>query len=372
MTSNNINLTGPHAQASSGEPPQDSLGNAEDDEDDPAAYSDLDDNMSALTELNEDEFPSYFAERDGRLFHSHGSSPYPLPVDGHEQQRLDAQHVALQRMLGGNYFGPVPAVLAPDANRQRLVLDLGSGTGKWVLEMANEFPHVSFHGLDIVPIATRYPPNNVFFEVQDMNEPWRWGDATVDIVHARSISMAVRSTPNGPRTVPHTTKQVHDFAEIARKVARVLRPGGLFLSCEWVRGVLVHPNLPYDVATYIPAISRFFDMVKDTLDRLRGIECLAGQVPQYLHDTGAFGEIMTREECIPLGPWASDDAPHVVQTGRIMRASFVRYAEALRPLLMEAGCTPDFLNSLFAEMKHELRVKEGLVCNIHAVFARKV
>lgn len=44
------------------------------------------DSSSDVTELEQDEFPTYFVERNGRLFHSHGSSPYPLPVDAAEQQ----------------------------------------------------------------------------------------------------------------------------------------------------------------------------------------------------------------------------------------------------------------------------------------------
>jgi hypothetical protein len=41
---------------------------------------------AGLTELDRDEFPSHFIERDDRLFHSHGNSPYPLPVDTPEHQ----------------------------------------------------------------------------------------------------------------------------------------------------------------------------------------------------------------------------------------------------------------------------------------------
>lgn len=37
-----------------------------------------------------------------------------------------------------------------------------------------------------------YPLDNVCFEVQDMNERFRWVDGSVDVIHARSISMAVR------------------------------------------------------------------------------------------------------------------------------------------------------------------------------------
>lgn len=43
------------------------------------------DTSSDMTELHPDEFPDFFAERGGRLFHSHGRSPYPLPVDADEQ-----------------------------------------------------------------------------------------------------------------------------------------------------------------------------------------------------------------------------------------------------------------------------------------------
>lgn len=39
-----------------------------------------------VVEVRSDEIPQYFEEREGRLFHSHGSSPYPLPVDADEQQ----------------------------------------------------------------------------------------------------------------------------------------------------------------------------------------------------------------------------------------------------------------------------------------------
>ncbi|KAG2005584.1 hypothetical protein CC2G_001978 [Coprinopsis cinerea AmutBmut pab1-1] len=111
---------------------------------------------SSFDELDDSEFPRYFSERRGRLYHSSTTAPYPLPVDTPEQQRHTVSHNILKRLMGGNYLGPVPAALA--AGQDRKVLDLCTGNGKWVTEMAEEFPHVSFTGIDIVPIATRYPP----------------------------------------------------------------------------------------------------------------------------------------------------------------------------------------------------------------------
>lgn len=61
------------------------------DANDPNADHSDDDGTSSDTsddvvELAPSEIPGYFQERGGRLFHSHGGSPYPLPVDAEEQQ----------------------------------------------------------------------------------------------------------------------------------------------------------------------------------------------------------------------------------------------------------------------------------------------
>jgi hypothetical protein len=60
------------------------------------------------------------------------------------------------------------------------------------IEMAVDFPHVQFHGLDIVPISQRTDlPDNVQFEIHDINEPTRFPENSVELVHARSVSMTV-------------------------------------------------------------------------------------------------------------------------------------------------------------------------------------
>jgi len=41
---------------------------------------------AGLEELVPNDYPGYFVERNHHLFHSHGNSPYPLPVDTPEQQ----------------------------------------------------------------------------------------------------------------------------------------------------------------------------------------------------------------------------------------------------------------------------------------------
>jgi hypothetical protein len=52
-----------------------------------------------VTELEEYDFPDHFFERDGRLFHSHGNLPYPLPADGPEQAVSATQPIQLKSLI---------------------------------------------------------------------------------------------------------------------------------------------------------------------------------------------------------------------------------------------------------------------------------
>lgn len=44
----------------------------------------------------------------------------------------------------------------------------------------------------VVPIQTRYPPDNVLFEMADVKERLNFEDASVDVVHARMTCLSVR------------------------------------------------------------------------------------------------------------------------------------------------------------------------------------
>lgn len=41
------------------------------------------------------------------------------------------QHNVLYRLIGAHYVGPVRDILAPEPGRQKMTLDLCTGTGKW-------------------------------------------------------------------------------------------------------------------------------------------------------------------------------------------------------------------------------------------------
>ncbi|THH33357.1 hypothetical protein EUX98_g799 [Antrodiella citrinella] len=313
----------------------------------PSAGADEDDwsdTSSDITELDPAEFPQYFQERNGRLFHSHGGSPYPLPVDAVEQYRVNGQHALLKARIGHNYVGPVSETLRRTEGRQRRALDLGTGTGVWVLEMAQDFPHVRFDGLDIVPIATRYPPVNVLFEMHDINAPFRYPARFYDLVHGRSISMAVRN-----------------YRTLVDEVARILRPRGLFVACEWGR----YPSMSRgrDPATYLPRSTEFFRVVNDTLRWYKGIYPVAMFLYDYLRESGHFDEVHQRRVEMPIG---GDEL------GSGFRDMLKMYAESMKVMLLEAGrLSAQEVEDLLSGYLYELENVQGMVSVYHAVHARR-
>ncbi|KAJ7060184.1 S-adenosyl-L-methionine-dependent methyltransferase [Mycena amicta] len=321
---------------------------------------------SDMEELETTDFPTYFVERDGRLFHSHQTSPYPLPVDTPEQERMNVQHRILFELLGTHYPPncPVPAVLAQDPVRRRYVLDVCTGTGKWVMDMARDFPHVAFRGYDIVPIVTRYPLPNVQFSIHDVNTIAPWGPGTFDLVHARSISMA---TVNFPALIAES--------------ARLLRPGGLFIAGEWSRMLFTVPA-PGTPATATPVtqqtapfLTAFFGALHAALTTPPNplpaspplvAQLIAGQ-PNNFHPAS----ITVATHFVPLGPWQPQ--ANLQRIGRAFRNVFRAYMNSVRPLLAnKSGLAPPVLAQVYTGARLELRNVQGIVALYNTVYARRI
>ena len=225
----------------------------------------------------------------------------------------------------------------------------------------------------VVPIATRYPPRRAQFEVHDVNEAFRWSESTFDVVHARCISMAVICFLAG--LVCDSSEypiQTTNYPVILKEVARTLRTGGLFLSIERGRYPAFYPPLHIEAAlfpTLIPHTCRFFGVVNQVLE-LRGISNIAPSLPSILNGSGLFTNVTTEYIFVPIGKWPSNaDAKKI---GRAFRASLVRYADSVKPMLKQEGIGEADIEALVQGYVHDLRNVRGMVGVFHAVYARKL
>ena len=142
---------------------------------------------------------------NGRRYHAYKEGAYPLPNDETEQDRLDLLHHIWRLSKGG-------ALYAAPVKTPHRILDLGTGTGIWALDLADDFPESTIIGVDLSEIQPRWVPPNVQFYVDDVEEPWTWkADEKFDLIHMRNLSGFIK-----------------DFPKLYAQALEHLKPGGWF------------------------------------------------------------------------------------------------------------------------------------------------
>jgi ubiquinone/menaquinone biosynthesis C-methylase UbiE len=66
-----------------------------------------------------------------------------------------------------------------------MAVDVGTGSGKWVIEVAEEFPSARIFGTDISPVQDTDVPVNAEFILMDLNDGLEFDDGSTDLVHSR-------------------------------------------------------------------------------------------------------------------------------------------------------------------------------------------
>ena len=82
------------------------------------------------------------------------------PANGHHLHLIrDSQHAN-------------PLFRSPISSDAVNILDLGTGSGEWAVDVADRYPNVTVHGVDLYPPPQTWVPPNCKFEVDDLTKPW--------------------------------------------------------------------------------------------------------------------------------------------------------------------------------------------------------
>ncbi|OGM51067.1 hypothetical protein ABOM_000295 [Aspergillus bombycis] len=113
---------------------------------------------------------------------------YLGPSDEQESDRPDMLHEVLLVKMNRKLF------LAPIESSPERVLDLGAGTGLWVMDYADNSPSAEAVGMHLSPIQPQFVPPNAMFLVDDFEDDWIYQDQ-FDLIHSRYLAGAMKNRP---------------------------------------------------------------------------------------------------------------------------------------------------------------------------------
>jgi len=218
---------------------------------------------------------------------------YPFPNDPTEVERLDFQFEMLRFCFHDcNYFAPL--------NNPKTILDIGTGTGQWAIEMGDEFPEAEIQATDLSPIQPSSVPQNVHFFIDDASEEdWVLPPAYFDYIHTRVLLGCFT-----------------DFKEIIRKSFHYLKPGGWMESQEPV------PVAFCDDGT-MPPDWTFLEWEKylDATAMQAGRSLRIGSRLKRWYEAVGFVDVQEKIFKLPMNDWPKDK--HLKTLGRISEENWL-------------------------------------------------
>ncbi|KAH8168858.1 methyltransferase domain-containing protein [Sarocladium implicatum] len=263
------------AQASSDQIAVDPEHNQADDDNDSA----LGDDRSASTASISSSILAY-RKLHGRTFHNfHTSEDYWGPNDEQQNEGMDLNHHTITLALDDKLY------LAPLENPKK-ILDVGTGTGIWAIDMADEFPEAQVIGTDLSPTQSSWVPANCKFELDDASQPWTFEDNTFDYIHVRYMLGSFK-----------------DWVAFYKECYRCLKPGGYIEHLEGSPTVRCDDgSVPED------SVWSEWSVLFNTAGDKTGVpfELLSNDIWIKNMEEAGFTNIVKQPVKLPIGGWPAD------------------------------------------------------------------
>ncbi|KAH8177943.1 methyltransferase domain-containing protein [Sarocladium implicatum] len=220
-----------------------------------------------------------FRKFHGRTFHNFKTeSEYWGPNDDRQNDHLDLNHEMLLLAMDNRLY------CAPISEHPERVLDIGTGTGIWAVDFADQFPDAEVIGTDISPTQSPWVPPNCKFELEDAELLWTYPDNHFDYIHTRLLIGSIK-----------------DWAKFYAQVYRCLKPGGWFEHCDY------DPAVYSDDGTVVPGScleewGRLFHQAGERMGQTWHVITDQRNMG-WMRDSG-FENVAENRIKLPLGPWA--------------------------------------------------------------------
>ncbi|RSL46430.1 hypothetical protein CEP54_013850 [Fusarium duplospermum] len=268
---------------------------------------------------------------------------FAKPNDEEEQDRMDLVHHIYSLILEGKLH------LAPIGDNPQRVLDLGTGTGIWAVDFADERPSAEVIGTDLSPIQPEWTPPNCSFEVDDYEDEWVYKKG-FDFVHARELEGCIANDDR-----------------LFQQVFRHLRPNGYF-ELQGVDARFVSDDGTVDKATNAQLWMR--NLREGSAKFGKPVDC-APEWKRKLCDAG-FVDVRQEVRKLPIGAWPKD--LRLKEIGRYQAIQELQVIDSYTPQLFRhvLGWNMEEIQVLMAQVKRELRDPSiHLYLPVYIVWGRK-
>jgi SAM-dependent methyltransferase len=293
--------------------------------------------------------PASVEEADGRTYNGYRQGQYHLPNDAEEQDRLDLQHHLWGLLLDGKLG------LAPVQHHKAIdVLDIGTGTGIWVIQFAERYPTAKVIGVDISLIQPDSVPSNcTFFREDSEEDPWVF-DRQFDYIHIRAMCMCLQD-PKG----------------MVRRIYDHLHPGGWFEYQDMMLEVLGADQDSNEAQDRNPtSLRKCLQAIPQGLMTLVGRDALIiRKYKAWMLELG-FVDVVDRPMLAPLNAWPLD--PKEKELGKWMAEDMIDGTKTARKLIIASGVPESETDRYLERVHRDIRdTSQHNYIEWHAIYGRK-
>ncbi|KAF8241895.1 S-adenosyl-L-methionine-dependent methyltransferase [Wilcoxina mikolae CBS 423.85] len=271
---------------------------------------------------------------NGRKYHVYyGEDKNLQPIDETEQDRLDFHHEIFLWLLNGElHQAPI------DDNPQR-ILDVGTGTGIWAIDMADKHPQAEVIGTDLSPIQPRWVPPNCRFEVDDAELEWTFEANSFDFIHMRNLAQGVT-----------------DWHGMLEQAYRCTKPGGYIELGEL--GLVAHSD--DGSMQENDGVKRYMDYLREAMLAIGRLAITEELLETNLRNAG-FEDVHVQAYKQPVAPWPRDPTLKRVGAVILMGGEVGYQAYGMAPFTRILGMTVEEATAVCSKAYRSSRNKNSHV-----------
>ncbi|THH02955.1 hypothetical protein EW145_g6660 [Phellinidium pouzarii] len=271
-----------------------------------------------------------------------GSELYKLPADKQEMDRLSLQHRIWKLMADGLYPKEAEetvqkALRGNDGVRQPMILDIGSGSGSWAVEMALKFPHAKVIGMDLIQSTPGFVKANITTTLDEYVGQF-------DVIQCRSVAK------HTPLHLPMPSEKHSD-------------QGASFFFADAVTLIYNSDKQPYLLVNPEEGDSadrswfaRWLFEVTERWTTKAQQNTEGDELHILIREDGQFEDVKQKEYYSPVN-WDGEDPaeiPNGTEIGKLMVLNILDFLQSTKPSLLSEGLTEDVIEVWSRNVRNEV------------------